>query len=227
MFRYIHILALTVIYHGANTMRGRPSLPIPKPSDLWLVPDMVRNQPPPLVHRPGHHWGRHRCRGPYCLNLHEVSLTWVNVLFIFLFREISTPKLRGTLVILMPAAANTGCDPLTACQLPKHWSYQSCRQPADVHPWLGPPMAPHHLARSSHTYSPDSPPGSHSWESFLAPQQGEEGGGHQEFVQVTACNIKQWKLEENLRIKPWYSCKVSRKRLYPATPECFGLKCKM
>ena len=74
---------------------------------------MGSDQSPPLVHRSSNHWGRHRSRSPYCLDLHEVRSMLVqrhdsSRYGRFLFREISTPKLRGTLVILMPAAANTG-----------------------------------------------------------------------------------------------------------------------
>ena len=41
----------------------------------------------------------------------SIYMRWVALVVhsnLFFFREISTPKLRGTLVILMPAAANTG-----------------------------------------------------------------------------------------------------------------------
>ena len=89
---------------------------IPCSSDRGMVVDMGSDQSPPLVHRSSDHWGRHRCRSPHCLHLHEVSSKLVQLCQRhnsscygqFLFREISTPKLRGTLVILMPAAANTG-----------------------------------------------------------------------------------------------------------------------
>ena len=95
-----------------NAPTSTACLLIPDSSDRGLVVDMGSNQSQPLVHCSSNHWCWHWGWGPYCLHLHEVSLTIVSTSVsspdLFLVREISTPKLRGTLVILMPAAANTG-----------------------------------------------------------------------------------------------------------------------
>ena len=95
-----------------NAPTSTACLFIPDSSDRGLVVDMGSNQSQPLVHCSSNHWCWHWSWGPYRLHLHEVSLTIVSTSVsspnLFLVREISTPKLRGTLVILMPAAANTG-----------------------------------------------------------------------------------------------------------------------